>query len=122
MKDSDIVCDILSHIQNLEAEDAKEFVRLYILSLENATNSEIDSEALLLEICDVDKRFDEYITAAEAAEIWGLGESTLRVAFNKKDERFEKDDYRKSGKVWLVKKSAIYRVYGEPKKRGWLPR
>ena len=57
---------------------------------------------------------DKYITASEAAILWGLGESTLRAAFNKKDKRFSTDDYRKSGKVWLVKMSAMYKVYGEP--------
>ena len=48
--------------------------------------------------------------------IWGLGESTLRAAFNNNDKRFMDEDYRKSGKVWLVKRSAMYRIYGEIEK------
>lgn len=59
---------------------------------------------------------NEMITSQEAALIWGLGESTLRSAFNNADKRFLEGDYRKSGKVWLVKRSAMYRVYGEKEK------
>lgn len=58
---------------------------------------------------------DEYITIREASEKWKIGESTLRVAFNKKDKRFNEDEYRKSGNVWLVKQSVLYRNYGLPK-------
>ena len=58
---------------------------------------------------------NEIITSQEAAMIWGLGESTLRTAFNNKDKRFNEGDYRKSGKIWLVKRSAMYKVYGEEK-------
>lgn len=61
---------------------------------------------------------DEYITAAEATAKWGLSESTLRAAFNRKSKQFQPGEYKKSGKAWLVKLSAMYRIYGEPKKEG----
>ncbi|KNF07376.1 hypothetical protein CLPU_17c00010 [Gottschalkia purinilytica] len=62
---------------------------------------------------------NEMITAQEAGELWGLSESTLRKVFfnieNGKSNKFKENEYRKSGKVWLVKRSAMYREYGEPK-------
>lgn len=55
---------------------------------------------------------EEILTAQEASELWGLNESTLRKAFGNKDARFNSGEYRKSGKIWLVKRSAMERVYG----------
>lgn len=56
----------------------------------------------------------DVMTFAEASEKWGLGESTLRSAIH--SERFtEGIDYKKSGKVWLVTKEAMERVYGKIK-------
>lgn len=58
-------------------------------------------------LCDV-------MTFAEASEKWALGESTLRSAI--KTDRFKEGlDYKKSGKVWIITKDAMSRVYGEPK-------
>lgn len=56
---------------------------------------------------------DEWISASEATERWGLGASTIRQAIHEK--RFLPGEYRKSGSVWLVRKSAMKRMYGEPK-------
>lgn len=53
---------------------------------------------------------DEWISASEAAQKWGLGESTIRSAINRK--QFAKGEYRKSGSVWLVRESAMERLYG----------
>lgn len=51
--------NILSHIQNLEnEEDAKEFVRLYLLSLENITDKQ--KEDIIKEIAIVDIRFKNF--------------------------------------------------------------
>lgn len=57
---------------------------------------------------------DEVMAFSEASEIWGLGESTLRSTV-RTDKLQEGIDYRKSGKVWLITKDAMMRVYGEPK-------
>lgn len=59
---------------------------------------------------------DEVMAFSEASEIWGLGESTLRTAV-RTDKLIEGVDYRKSGKVWLITKEAMKRVYGEPKNK-----
>lgn len=55
----------------------------------------------------------EFITASEATQLWGLGESTLRSAIRR--GQFEKDEYRKSGRIWLVSTKAMERMYGEMK-------
>lgn len=56
---------------------------------------------------------DEWISASEAAQKWGLDDSTIRQAIRR--GQFEKGEYRKSGSVWLVRESAMKRLYGEPK-------
>ncbi|NFM32664.1 helix-turn-helix domain-containing protein [Clostridium botulinum] len=58
---------------------------------------------------------NEVMTFAEASKKWGLGESTLRSAIHS-DRFIENIDYKKSGKVWLITKEAMERVYGESKK------
>jgi len=58
---------------------------------------------------------DEWISASEAAQKWGLDDSTIRQAIRR--GQFEKGEYRKSGGVWLVRESAMKRLYGEPKEK-----
>lgn len=54
----------------------------------------------------------EVLTFSEAAELMGFyNGSTLRKAVSR--GRFYPDEYRHSGKVWLIKKSALKRVYKE---------
>lgn len=61
---------------------------------------------------DYDKILDEVMTTSEACTRWGLSESTLRnaIRYNRLKEDVE---YRKSGKVWLITKEAMLRLYGE---------
>lgn len=55
------------------------------------------------------------MTFPEAAERWGLGESTLRSMV--RDNRLEENkDYRKSGRSWLITETAMIKLYGEPQK------
>lgn len=54
------------------------------------------------------------MTFKEAAEIWGLCDSTLRRLVNS-DKIKEGIDYRKSGSTWIITREAMKRVYGEPK-------
>jgi hypothetical protein len=53
----------------------------------------------------------EVLTFSEAAEIWDIDPSTLRhrVTSEKLNEGI---DYRKSGKVWLITRNAMERLYG----------
>jgi hypothetical protein len=53
----------------------------------------------------------EVLTFSEAAEIWNIDPSTLRHRVTG-EELQEGLDYRKSGKVWLITKKAMERLYG----------
>lgn len=70
---------------------------------------------------DIDTDFEIFetsiydsMTFAEASEKWGLADSTLRKLVTT-DKLKEGIDFRKSGKVWLITKEAMQRIYGEPK-------
>src|SRR5699024_662338 len=52
-------------------------------------------------------------TFQEAAELWGLGESTLRSRAYRDD--FLPGETRKSGDTWLVTDEAMRRIYGSSK-------
>lgn len=54
---------------------------------------------------------NEIFTATEAAQLWGLSESAIRKAIF--DKRLKEGvDYRKAGRVVLVTKQVIERLYG----------
>lgn len=57
---------------------------------------------------------DEWITTAEAAQRWGLNDSTIRRAIL--DGRIRPDECKKPGRDWFVKVSAIERLYGRARK------
>ncbi len=63
---------------------------------------------------------DDVLTASEAAKMYGLDESTLRRACAGQKgypPRFTDAECRKSGRVWLITKAGMERVYGgEPVK------
>jgi hypothetical protein len=59
----------------------------------------------------------EVYTATGAARAWGLNESTVRKAIQQGLFTIE-EDYRKDGRVTLIKREAMDRVYGQKKKRG----
>ncbi|MCR1953182.1 helix-turn-helix domain-containing protein [Clostridium sp. DSM 100503] len=72
------------------------------------------SEGLLLEAKELKLEIDEVMTVNEAAEIWGKAESTIRSAINSK--KFVPGvDYRKAGRITLITKEAMERIYGEKK-------
>lgn len=54
---------------------------------------------------------EEVLTLAEAAQIWKKDTSTLRNAI--RFGKFRSDEIRKSGNVWLIKKTAMIRQYGK---------
>ena len=56
---------------------------------------------------------DEWITLAEAARRWDRADSTLRNTIRR--GRFLPDEIRKSGGTWLVRTSAMERLYGKPR-------
>lgn len=52
----------------------------------------------------------QILSLQEAAEIWGLDDSTLRKAIA--NGRFGEGEFRKTGRNYIVKKSAVERLYG----------
>ena len=57
---------------------------------------------------------NDWITTSEAAERWGLDDSTIRHAI--RSGRIREDERKKSGWVWLVSTEAVKRLYGEEKR------
>lgn len=57
--------------------------------------------------------FDGLMSFADATEIWGLSESTLRKAITY-GKIASGTDARKYGKQWVVTKAAMVREYGDP--------
>ena len=62
---------------------------------------------------EVQTPFDGLMSFADASELWGLSESTLRkaVSYGKIAPGI---DARKYGKQWVVTRDAMQREYGEP--------
>lgn len=62
---------------------------------------------------EVETPFDGLMSFADASELWGLSESTLRkaVAYGKIVAGV---DARKFGKQWIVTREAMVREYGHP--------
>lgn len=55
---------------------------------------------------------DSVLSLQEAAELYGKDDSTLRKAIA--DGRFSPNEYRKTGRNYIITKSALERVYGKP--------
>ena len=54
---------------------------------------------------------NKVMTVSEAANMWNISEGTIRAAI--KRGKFVKDiDYRKAGRITLITKDAMERVYG----------
>lgn len=62
---------------------------------------------------EIQTPFDGLMSFAEASELWGLSESTLRkaVSYGKIESGI---DARKYGKQWIITRDAMQREYGEP--------
>jgi len=67
-----------------------------------------------------EKALHEVMTAAEAAELWGLKPVTVRMActgYSKAKPRFMENEVRKSGSTWLITRTGMERVYGKLEER-----
>ncbi len=62
---------------------------------------------------EVKTPFDGLMSFADASELWGLSESTLRKAISY-GKLAAGVDARKYGKQWVVTREAMTREYGEP--------
>ena len=58
--------------------------------------------------------FDDVMTLEEAAERWKKTSDALRQnCLGRVKNGFQKGEYRKSGRVWLVTRAGMERVYGK---------
>lgn len=88
-------------------------------------NSIVAEKLLLLSIDDAYEVMDnlayegentdlsQVLSLQEAAEKWGLDDSTLRKAIA--NGRFEDHEFRKTKKNYIIKKAAMERLYGVPR-------
>ena len=61
---------------------------------------------------------NEIYTTTEAATLWGLANQTIKQSCSGQrglPPRFTLDECRKSGKVWLITRQGMERVYGKRK-------
>lgn len=67
------------------------------------------------------KIIDEVMTTAEAAERWGISAITVKQACSGQKglpPRFkEGEEFRKSGRTWLITKAGMERLYGKEKEQ-----
>lgn len=64
--------------------------------------------------------FEDVMTTAEAAERWGVSATTIKLyclGTKNQSPKFNKNEYSKSGKVWLVTKAGMERVFGPERTR-----
>ena len=62
---------------------------------------------------------DEVMTAAEAGERWGVAPRTVQQActgYKGGLPRFSREEARKAGRIWLVTRQGMERLYGPEKK------
>ncbi|SPF51223.1 conserved hypothetical protein [Candidatus Desulfosporosinus infrequens] len=54
----------------------------------------------------------DVLTGPEAAQLWSIGESTVRNAAAA--GKFNEDEARRAGKNWLITREGMKRVFGDP--------
>ena len=59
---------------------------------------------------------NDVMTTQEAGEIWEMpADSIKQVCLGRYHGGFTPEEARKSGRMWLVTRAGMLRVYGEPK-------
>lgn len=69
---------------------------------------------------DGKKILEEVMTAAEAAEKWGKAPITVQqscTGYKGAPPRFTADECRKAGRIWLVTRAGMERLFGTAKIR-----
>jgi hypothetical protein len=88
--------------RQLETETNQKYYH-FIFMLHNALLFYQDHQSNLADI----------LSLQEAASLWGLDDSTLRKAIAA--GKFWEEEYRKTGRNYIVTRAAMQRVYGVPK-------
>jgi len=61
------------------------------------------------------KTLNEILTVSEICERWGINDVTLRERCIRNYSLKEGVDWRKSGNMFLIRRSSIVRIFGEEK-------
>ena len=69
-------------------------------------------QGVILEARELKLEINDVMTVNEAAEIWDKSEGTIRAAIKAK-KFIVGIDYRKAGRITLITREAMERVYGE---------
>lgn len=57
---------------------------------------------------------DDVMTTQEAADLWGITADAIKQnCLGRVKNGFKKGEFRKSGKMWLVTRAGMERVYGK---------
>lgn len=115
-------CNCVDGVTGNDAKEGECIVDLdFNLSIAGKIKDEeliIKDSAVIYACCDdtedieFNSSLDDVLTVTEAAEKWGITEGAIRLAI--KSRRFIKGiDYRKAGRITLITKSSMERVYGE---------
>lgn len=70
------------------------------------------NDDIILKAKEIKFEIDEVMTVSEAAELWGLTEGGIRKAISTK-KFILGIDYRKAGRITLITREAMERVYGK---------
>ena len=99
--------------KDINIENVETFGKKHISVTEGLWSKEITNNMALV-IEDINNDLYKVYTTTEAAIMWGKDESTVRKAIA--NGKFERGiDYRKAGRITLITRNAMLRVYGEPK-------
>jgi hypothetical protein len=113
LKEFENVGEVRTHLGNGNYSVKENVVKKYEKYVENdRIFADAYHDGVLVSHEDVtDYCLEEILSLQEAAEIWGLDDSTLRKAIAA--GKFNTDEYRKTGRNYIIKKAAMERVYGE---------
>ena len=57
---------------------------------------------------------DDVMTTQEAADLWGITADAIKQnCLGRVKNGFKKGEFRKSGKMWLVTRAGMERLYGK---------
>jgi hypothetical protein len=95
---------VAGHIKLIEDE--------YVYIVEDEEIIYNPCEGIISETKKINFEIDEVMTVNEAAEMWGKTEGAIRAAI--KAEKFIPGiDYRKAGRITLITREAMEKVYGK---------
>lgn len=108
-------CKVSTYLVRTQSNSNSSPVFYYHINQSLAEKLQLLSIDLAVEIMDniihdgENTDLNQILSLQEASELWGLEDSTLRKAIA--NGRFEEGEFRKTGRNYIIKKSAMERVY-----------